>query len=92
MHALSFSFQISHCSSDRDCYPGFKYTCCFFFPGVVVLCGGLFCFMYLEAESNYQFVHSAWQVSMAVAILFLLPQSPVEQSEMQSNFVLGMVQ
>ncbi len=70
---------ISKCSSDRDCYPGFKYACCFFLPGVAVLCGGLFCFLFLERESNYQFVHSAWQISMAVAILFLLPQSPGDQ-------------
>ena len=40
-----------------------------------VFCGGLFCFMVLEHAANYQFVHSAWQMSMAVAILFLLPQS-----------------
>ncbi len=71
--------QISKCSSDRDCYPGFKYTCCFFLPGVAVICGGLFCFLVLERESNYQFVHSAWQISMAVAILFLLPQTPTGQ-------------
>ena len=39
--------------------------------------GGLFMFVFLERETNYQFVHSAWHVSMALAILFLLPRSPL---------------
>lgn len=77
--------QISHCSSDHSCYPGLKYTCCFFFPGLAVLAGGLFCFMILEEESNYQFVHSAWHISMAVAILFLLPQSPPTDDLLQAE-------
>ncbi len=51
---------------------------------MAVLCGGLFCFLFLERESNYQFVHSAWQISMAVAILFLLPQSPVGKDDKYS--------
>ena len=41
--------------------------------------------MILEHESNYQFVHSAWHISMAVAILFLLPQSPVDQGKSLLN-------
>ena len=53
-----------------------KYTCCFFFPGLGVLAAGLFCFLVLEHEHNYQFVHSAWQIAMAVSILFLLPHAP----------------
>ena len=44
----------------------------FFYP-----IGGLFMFVFLERETNYQFVHSAWHVSMALAILFLLPRSPL---------------
>ena len=50
-----------------------------------MLAGGLFCFMILEQESNYQFVHSAWHISFAVAILFLLPQSPPEPPEMDET-------
>ena len=69
---------ISHCSTERTCYPGFKYVCCFLFPGLAVFAGGLFCFLVLEEESNFQFVHSAWQTAMAVAIIFLLPQKPPE--------------
>ena len=70
-------FQITHCSSDRICYPGLKYACCFFLPGIATIIGGLFMFVFLERETNYQFVHSAWHVSMALAILFLLPRSPM---------------
>lgn len=72
---------ITHCSSDRICYPGLKYACCFFLPGVATITGGLFMFVFLERETNYPFVHSAWHVSMAIAILFLLPKSPNESDE-----------
>jgi hypothetical protein len=74
-------FQVSHCSAERICYPGLKYTCCFFLPGVTVICGGLFCFVFLEKDSNYQFVHSTWHASMAVSILFLLPNTPAEKGK-----------
>jgi len=81
--------QISHCTNDRDCYPGAKYLCCFFLPGVAVFCGGLFVFVALEGDreenkeesSNYQFLHSAWQASMAISILFLLPQAPPAEKD-----------
>ena len=76
-NAIFFHFQITHCSSDRICYPGLKYACCFFLPGIATIIGGLFMFVFLERETNYQFVHSAWHVSMALAILFLLPRSPI---------------
>jgi hypothetical protein len=72
---------ITHCSSDRTCYPGLKYACCFFLPGITTIVGGLFMFVFLERETNYQFVHSAWHVSMAVAILFLLPKSPADKED-----------
>ena len=51
--ALTYQ-QVSHCSTERTCYPGFKYTCCFLFPGIAVFAGGLFCFLVLEEESNFQ--------------------------------------
>ena len=81
-------FQITHCSSDRICYPGLKYACCFFLPGIATIIGGLFMFVFLERETNYQFVHSAWHVSMALAILFLLPRSPMGDPGKISNEVL----
>ena len=73
------TWQVARCTTDRTCFPGFKYTCCFFLPGIAVISGGLFCFVFLEQESNYQFVHSVWHVAMAVAIIFLLPQTPTEK-------------
>ena len=86
--SLHFSFQITHCSSDRICYPGLKYACCFFLPGITTIFGGLFMFVFLERETNYQFVHSAWHVAMAVAILFLLPKSPQDPSEDEKYTIL----
>merc|ERR1711899_579659 len=73
---ILISSWITHCSSDRVCYPGMKYACCFFLPGIATIFGGLFMRVFLEREANYQFVHSACHVAMAVAILFLLPKSP----------------
>lgn len=78
---ILLSSWITHCSSDRICYPGLKYACCFFLPGIATIVGGLFMFVFLEKETNYQFVHSAWHVSMAVAIIFLLPRSPSGHDE-----------
>ena len=80
---LMFLKQVSHCSAEQICYPGLKYTCCFFLPGVAVICGGLFCFVFLEKDTNYQFVHSTWHASMAVSILFFLPNTPAEKGELQ---------
>ncbi|CAB4064028.1 unnamed protein product [Lepeophtheirus salmonis] len=72
---------ITHCTSDRSCYPSIKYTCCFFLPGISVVTVGILAFVFLERESNYHFVHSAWHCSMAISILFLLPQTPGEKEE-----------
>ena len=70
--------QVHKCSTDRACFPGIKYICCFFLPGLAILTGGLFCFVVLEHDNNYQFVHSVWHVAMAISIIFFLPQSPVD--------------
>ena len=40
----------------------------------------------VSSEANislyFQFVHSAWQTAMAIAIIFLLPQKPPESGKM----------
>ena len=85
---------VSRCSAERQCFPGFKYICCFFLPGLGILTGGLFCFVVLEHDSNYQFVHSAWHVAMAISIIFFLPQSPSESGICLRNehFILYFLQ
>ena len=70
------------------CYPGLKYACCFFLPGLATIVGGLFMFVFLERETNYQFVHSAWHVSMAIAILFLLPRSPIGSEDDEDKYAM----
>ena len=45
---------VHKCSSERACFPGLKYMCCFFLPGLGILTGGLFCFVALEHDTNYQ--------------------------------------
>lgn len=45
-------------------------------------------FVFLEREANYQFVHSAWHVSMAVAILFLLPKSPAGADDEDEKYTI----
>ncbi|XP_071799259.1 post-GPI attachment to proteins factor 6-like isoform X2 [Asterias amurensis] len=64
----------------RQCYPTSRRRwLCFILPGIAVIVTGLCIFAFLETTDNYQYVHSAWHVAMAIGVLFLLP--PREQSD-----------
>jgi hypothetical protein len=67
---LSWMWQ---CRAQRSCYPSKKYWKFFFPPGVLLVVVGLACYLFLETRQNYKYVHSAWHILMALAIIFLLP-------------------
>lgn len=64
---------IWRCKSLRSCYPSIKYWKFYFPPGVLLVTVGLVCYSFLQTKQNYKFVHSAWHIIMALAIIFLLP-------------------
>ncbi|XP_038049593.1 transmembrane protein 8B-like [Patiria miniata] len=66
----------------RRCYPTTKWRwLLFILPGAAVIITGLCLFAFLETSDNYQYVHSAWHVAMAIGVLFLLP--PRESNDKQ---------
>jgi hypothetical protein len=71
--ALMTQSWIWQCKARRSCYPSKKYWKFYFPPGVLLVVVGLVCYSFLETRQNYKYVHSAWHVIMALAIIFLLP-------------------
>ncbi|XP_069682298.1 transmembrane protein 8B isoform X2 [Periplaneta americana] len=61
------------CKAQRSCYPSKKYWKFYFPPGVLLVTVGLVCYSFLQTKQNYKYVHSAWHIIMALAIIFLLP-------------------
>jgi hypothetical protein len=68
------------CKSQKLCYPSKKYWKFYFPPGVLLVTVGLVCFSFLQTKQNYKYVHSAWHIIMALAIIFLLPSKQQERS------------
>ncbi|XP_076641591.1 post-GPI attachment to proteins factor 6 [Halictus rubicundus] len=46
--------------------------------GLLLATIGLLLFSLVETEANYQYVHSAWHMIIAMSLIFLLPPSPME--------------
>jgi hypothetical protein len=67
------------CKAQRSCYPSKKYWKFYFPPGVLLVIVGLVCYSFLETAQNYKYVHSAWHIIMALAIVFLLPSKKQER-------------
>lgn len=47
--------------------------------GLLLATIGLLLFSLVETEANYQYVHSAWHMIIAISLIFLLPSSRLEQ-------------
>ncbi|XP_043605137.1 post-GPI attachment to proteins factor 6-like isoform X1 [Bombus pyrosoma] len=47
--------------------------------GLTLAIVGLLLFSLVETEANYQYVHSAWHMIIAISLIFLLPPSRLEQ-------------
>ncbi|XP_018027071.1 uncharacterized protein LOC108682421 isoform X2 [Hyalella azteca] len=62
-----------HTRRGGTCYPPTRYWLCCLLPGTLLAATGLICYAFLETHDNYQYVHSAWHVTMALSILCLLP-------------------
>jgi hypothetical protein len=66
------------CKAQRSCYPSKRYWKLYFPPGVLLVTVGLVCYSFLQTKQNYKYVHSAWHIIMALAIIFLLPSKKQE--------------
>ncbi|XP_047355139.1 post-GPI attachment to proteins factor 6-like isoform X7 [Vespa velutina] len=47
--------------------------------GLLLAGVGLLLFFLVETEANYQYVHSAWHIVIAISLIFLLPPARTEQ-------------
>uniref|UniRef100_A0A6A7G2I8 Transmembrane protein 8B n=1 Tax=Hirondellea gigas TaxID=1518452 RepID=A0A6A7G2I8_9CRUS len=62
-----------HSHATGTCYPPRRYWLGCLLPGTLLATTGFVCYAFLETHDNYQYVHSAWHVTMALSILCLLP-------------------
>ncbi|XP_076760727.1 post-GPI attachment to proteins factor 6 [Xylocopa sonorina] len=53
--------------------------------GLTLATTGLLLFSLVETEANYQYVHSAWHMIIAISLIFLLPPSRLEQVGSSGN-------
>ncbi|KAF2346572.1 Protein of unknown function DUF3522 [Trinorchestia longiramus] len=74
-----------HSRKQRTCYPPRRYWLCCLLPGTLLAATGLICYAFLETIDNYQYVHSAWHVIMALSILCILP--PRRSSHLTSSLL-----
>jgi len=73
------------CKSQKSCYPSKKYWKFYFPPGVLLVTVGLVCYSFLQTKQNYKYVHSAWHIIMALAIVFLLPSKQEERNTRENS-------
>lgn len=70
---LCFNVQAYHTYRTKVCFPGKSYIFKAVFPCLVFAFLGVVCFAFLETEDNYFYVHSVWHISIALAIVFVIP-------------------
>lgn len=75
--------QIRHSYRRKACYPGKSYFFKAIVPCLLFSVIGVVCFAFLETEDNYFYVHSIWHISIALAIVFVIPPKvdDVEKNE-----------
>lgn len=71
---------IHHSYSNKKCYPELSYYLKNVLPCVVFALVGVICFAFLETEENYFYVHSIWHISIALAIVFVIPTKSDDES------------
>lgn len=53
--------------------------------GLLLAMTGLLLYSLIETEKNYQYVHSAWHICMAISLIFLLPSAKSKQTTSSIN-------
>ncbi|XP_076352637.1 post-GPI attachment to proteins factor 6-like [Tachypleus tridentatus] len=75
---------LSHCRYEGACYPRKRTWLLCLLPGVISVCVGVIIFTILQTDDNYKYVHSTWHISVALSVLFLLP----ERRETKGDFTI----
>ena len=70
-----FTNWILVCKNTRKCFPGKRVMVFSILPGLLFAITGFLLYAFVETESNYYITHSIWHISMAIAVLFLLPSN-----------------
>jgi len=70
-----FTNWILVCKNTQKCFPGKRVMVFSILPGLLFAITGFLLYAFVETESNYYITHSIWHISMAIAVLFLLPSN-----------------
>ncbi|XP_035217059.1 transmembrane protein 8B-like, partial [Stegodyphus dumicola] len=71
---ILFTSWANQCRKKHVCYPTHRVWLFFLLPGALLALSGLIIYAFFETKDNYPFVHSAWHVTIALSVLFLLPR------------------
>ncbi|XP_042898930.1 transmembrane protein 8B [Parasteatoda tepidariorum] len=70
---ILFTSWVMRCYKTKECHPTRKTWLFRLVPGICLALVGLVIYLFFETKDNYAYVHSAWHATIALSVLFFLP-------------------